>query len=118
MREIDKGLNAKTMTDLIIPSFELINEYLLDKNLKPEWVKEPERHKIRFTAPNGDGCVFSVGAENRWKTAEDTMPFPVVVFNFHMGNLNVIDTGSTPLEGLTPRRILTWFKGVFWLWLE
>jgi len=118
MRRIDKGLNATTMTDLIIPAFELINEYLLSKKHVPEWVKEAERHAIKFKGPNGDVCEFSARAENRWKPPEDTKPFPVVVFNFRRGNLRTVNTGHDPVEGLTPRRIMAWFKGIFWLWLE
>ena len=106
MRKVDKGLNAKTMTDLIIPSFDLINEYLLSKNIKTEWIKEPEKHEIKFTGPNGEACAFSARAENRWKKQDDPKPFPVLVFNFKRGNLRTVNTGHDPIEGLTPHRIM------------
>jgi hypothetical protein len=118
MRKIDKGLNARTMTDLIIPSFDLINEYLLSKNIKTEWIKEPEKHEIKFTGPGGEAGAFSARAENRWKKQDDLRPFPVVVFNFRIGNLSTTNNGSDPIEGFSPRRIMSWFKGIFWLWFE
>jgi hypothetical protein len=81
------------MAELIIPSFELINDYLSSKGITPEWIKESERHEIKFTGPNGDTCAFSARAENRWKKSENSKPFPVVVFNFRRGNLRTVNTG-------------------------
>jgi len=118
MRKVDSRLNAKTMTDLIIPSFELIDEHLISQNIKPEWIKEPEEHEIRFIGPDGEAFAFSARAENRWKTPDDTEPFPVVVINFRRGNLRTVNTGSDPVEGLTPRMILIVFKNIFLPWFR
>jgi len=118
MKEDDKILNSKTMNDLIIPSFELINEHLISQNLTPEWKREPERHEIMFTGLDGEACAFSARAETRRKTLEDTNSFPVVVFNFRRGNLRTVNTGSDRVEGLTPRVVLTVFKNIFLPWFR
>jgi hypothetical protein len=118
MRKVDNGLNARTMTDLIIPSFDLINEYLLSKKIKTEWIKEPDQHKIKFTGPDGHACEFSARAETRRKTRKDTKSFPVVVFNFRRGNLRTTNTGSDRVEGLSPRVVLTVFKNIFLPWFR
>jgi hypothetical protein len=114
----DKELNAKTMNDLILPAFELINNLVLSRNLLPEWTKEPERHEIKFAGPNGEACEFSVRAETRGKTPEDKKLFPVVVINWRRGILNINNTGHDPVKGLTPAIILLVFKNIFIPWFR
>jgi hypothetical protein len=118
MKEDDKVLISRTMNDLIIPAFKLINDHLLSQNFTPEWIKEPERHEIKFTGPDGDACEFSARAETRRKTLKDTKSFPVVVFNFRRGNYSTVNTGSDPVDGLTPRFILIVFKNIFLPWFR
>jgi hypothetical protein len=118
MKNDDKALISKTVSDLILPAFELINDHVLSQNLTPEWIKEPERHEIKFTGPNNEACEFSARAETRRKTLKDTKSFPVVVFNFRRGNLRTVNTGSDRVEGLTPAMVLVLFKNIFLPWFR
>jgi len=118
MKESDKVLISRTMTDLIIPAFELINDNLLSRKFTPVWIKEPERHEIKFTGPNNEACEFSAQAETRRKTPEDKESYPVVVFNYRRGNFSTVNTGSDPVDGLTPGKILFGFKFIFIPWFR
>jgi hypothetical protein len=112
----DRAINAKTMKDLIIPGFQLINKFLLSEGFKPEWVKEPELHEVKFTGPDQEACEFSARAETRRKTLKDTKSFPVAVFNFRRGNLRTSNTGHDRADGLKPYMILFLFKNIFVPW--
>lgn len=114
----DNELNARTMRDLILPVFELINSALLPRNFKLEWIKEPERHEIKFTGPNGEDCKFSASAETRRKTPEDAEPFPVVVFNWRRGGFRTSNNAGERFDKYTPRQVLAAFEMIFLPWFR
>lgn len=114
----DDELNARTMSNLILPAFELINAALLSRNFKPAWIKEPERHEIKFTGPNGEACEFSASAETRRKPPEDEESFPAVVFNWRRNNLCTSNNVGEEIEEYTPAKVLTGFGMIFLPWFR
>lgn len=116
MQNDEKVFISRAMADLILPTFQLINDTLLLRNLTPEWIREPERHEIKFTGPNGEACKFSASAGTRRRTPEDTEPFPAVVFQYRRGILNVTNNVGEPVDEYTPALVLAAFKMIFIPW--